>query len=218
MSIKERKEREKEEMRELILDAANEIITTEGIESISVRKIASRIEYSPTIIYHYFLDKDDIINQVMKRGYQKIVSTLSSVQALSETPEKRLEEQIRRYIDTALLMSDEYKAAHLSTSPAVLEHTSSLFRGASAKKPALGILSQCLKDIFRDRNLDDSLIELTSQIIAAATFGLIIKLIIEKDIGKEQRENLIEHHIRCIVGGMIMGNTLDKYQQEENVL
>jgi hypothetical protein len=43
-----------------------------------------------------------------------------------------------------------------------------------------------LKDIYKDQNTDESLIELTAQIISAATFGLIIRLIIEKEIGEEQ--------------------------------
>ncbi len=58
MSIKERKERERDERRELILNAANEIIKTEGIDNLSIRKIANKIEYSPTIIYYYFNSKE----------------------------------------------------------------------------------------------------------------------------------------------------------------
>jgi AcrR family transcriptional regulator len=210
MTIEERKEREKEEMRGLILDTASEIITAEGFDKLSIRKIASRIEYSPAIIYHYFQDKDEIVNHVMKKGYQKIINALSSIQVSADQPEKRLKELTRSYIAVAMQMPDEFQAVQLNKSPAILEYTSSLFEGASLKKPALAILVQCLKDIYKEKNLDDSVIELTAQIIAASTFGLIIRLILEKNIGEEQRQKLIEHYIKVVVDGMVLGKSINE--------
>lgn len=207
MSIKERKEREKDERRELILNAANEIVMLEGIDNLSIRKIASRIEYSPTIIYHYFKDKDDIISHLMNQGYQKITSALSSTQRRSLEPAIRLKELTRNYIDTALAMPAEYKSIHLSSSPAVLEYTSSLPEGASIKNPSLGLLFQCMKDILKDKDVSDISIELTAQVFISAAFGLIIKLIVEQDIDEGQREKLIEHFIKCSVDGIVLGKS-----------
>lgn len=208
MTIKERKEREREEMRELILKAAGEIIAAEGIESLSVRKIANRIEYSPAIIYHYFKDKDEIINHQMQRGYQKIINALLEVQVPGDDPEERLRGLTRNYIKVALKMPDEYKAVQLNDSPAILEYTASMFKGASKTKPALKILYQCLKDIYKDKEVDDSSLELTAQIIAASSLGLIAKLIIEKNLEEEQKQKLIEHYIKCIVDNMILGKPM----------
>lgn len=212
MGPKERKEREREERRELILSIASEIIAAEGIDSLSVRKIANKIEYSPSIIYHYFKDKDDIINHLMKRGYQKIMKALASAQDASDEPEERFEKLLRNYINAALQMPDEYMTVQLNTSPAVLEHTSSLFKGASGRKPALGILFQCLKEIYKDKNLSDDLIELTAQVIVVNSFGLIIRLIVEKDlISEEQRTKLIEHFIRVTLNGVVLGKPMGSY-------
>jgi len=207
MGIKERKEREAEQQRELILGAASEIMSEEGLDKLSIRKIANRIEYSPAIIYHYFKDKDDVVNHLMKRGYQKIINALSFVDLPSDNPEERLKELIKNYINTALQMPDEFKNAQLSSAPGILEYTSSMFKGASLQKPALGILTQSLKEIFKGKNINDNIIELTAQVIAAATFGLIMKIIIE-NVDEEQRNRLIEHYIRCIVDGMVFGKTL----------
>lgn len=209
MGTKERKERERDERRELILNAANEILKEEGIDNLSIRKIAGRIEYSPAIVYHYFQDKDEIINHLMQKGYQKIIAAISSAQTPAGKPEQKLREMTRNYIAAALKMPDEFKAVQLNSSPGVLEHTSTLFKGAAGRKPALGILCQCLKGIYKDKNIDDNLIELTAQIIAASSFGLIIKLIMEKElISEEHKNNLIEHHIKCIVDGMVLGKSL----------
>lgn len=211
MSIKERKEREREEMRELILKAAEEIIASEGIEKLSVRKIAAKIEYSPAIIYHYFKDKDDIVNQQMQRGYGKIMRALASANIASKNSEERLKELTRGYIRAALEMPDEFKSVQLNSSPEILHYTASMFKGASTKKPALGILYQCLKDIYKDKGVSDTTLELTAQVIAASTLGFITKLIIEKDLDEEQKQLLIEHFIKCIVDSMVMGKTIDHF-------
>ena len=203
MTIKERKDRERDERCELILKAAGEIITAEGIDNLSIRKIANKIEYSPTIIYHYFQDKEDIINQLMKKSYRKIIDVISSVQSSEGEAEQRLKDAIRKYIDMALQMPDEYKTIVLNNSTSVLEHTSVLFRGASGKREGIGILCKFLEDIYESRNIDDNFIELTAQVIWTSTFGLIIRLIIEKDIDEEQKEKLIEHHISFILKGIL---------------
>ena len=62
MGIKERREREKDNLRQAILDAAGELFVNEGFENVSIRKIAHKIEYSATTIYIYFKDKKDIFD------------------------------------------------------------------------------------------------------------------------------------------------------------
>ncbi len=57
MTIATRKQREKEEMRHLILEAAKKIFLTKGYEQASIRNIAEEIEYSPGTIYLYFKEK-----------------------------------------------------------------------------------------------------------------------------------------------------------------
>src|SRR5215471_18517819 len=62
MGVRERRTREKRELKQQILDAARELFVREGYESVSMRKIAEKIEYSPATIYTYFQDKDEILD------------------------------------------------------------------------------------------------------------------------------------------------------------
>lgn len=199
MSVENRRVREKEEMRELILTTASEIIADEGFEQLSIRKIASKIEYSPSVIYNYFKDKDEILNNVMHRGYKKIVSAIANSKIEGNSPEERLKEMTTNYIEAALSMPDEFMAAQLNKSSIALEHTSSLFKGASKEKPALLELCRCLQEIYKEKEIDENTIELTAQMIAVSTLGLIFKIIIEKDIGQEQRQILIDYYVKEIV-------------------
>ncbi|OLS01608.1 TetR/AcrR family transcriptional regulator [Tissierella creatinophila] len=209
MTTEKRREREVEEMKELILSAASDIIASEGFDKLSIRKIAKKIEYSPSIIYHYFDDKEEILNVVIQRGYKKIVSAVSSMKIEGSVPEEKLVQMTQNYIKVALSMPEEFMAAQLNQSKVALKHTSSLFKGASKEKPALSALYQCLKEMYKDKDVDENTIELTAQMIVVSTLGLIFKIIIEKDISDEQRDNLISFYSNEIVLRMANGNRLN---------
>ncbi len=51
-------------VRQAILDAALEIGLNEGFEAISIRKIISKMNYSTGVIYHYFKDKQEVIDAI----------------------------------------------------------------------------------------------------------------------------------------------------------
>jgi len=203
MPNKRRREQEKSEMRELILTAASEIIAVEGFDKLSIRKIGNKIEYSPSIIYNYFEDKDAIVNNLMQRAYQKIVSAISSINTNIDSPEDKLKEMTKKYIEEVLKMPYEFMSAQLNKSPQAIKHTSSLYKGASKSNIALSFLFDCLKEINKD--MDDSKVELTSQIIVASTLGFVIKLIIEKDIGDEQRKSLTDYFCNEVIIRMAKG-------------
>ena len=77
MGILERKERDKLEMRLMILEAAKEVFVSEGFEKASIRAIAERIEYSPATIYLYFKDKNDLLFEIYStfRKAQKVAES-----------------------------------------------------------------------------------------------------------------------------------------------
>jgi AcrR family transcriptional regulator len=70
MGIKERQDREKQAVRQSILDAARDLFSIEGYRNVSIRKIAERIEYSPAAIYSYFAGKDDIYLALAEDGFR----------------------------------------------------------------------------------------------------------------------------------------------------
>ena len=193
MTIEDRREREKSQMKELILNTATQIIVNEGYDKLSVRKIANQIEYSPAIIYHYFQNKDEIVNHIMLQGYGDLMNALAESESEEISPEERLKSLTKRYINAALKNPQQYLAVQLNKSTAILEFTSYLFEGASVKKPALKVLSQAILDVCRDMNLSRREVETTAQIIAASTLGFITKLILEKDISEQRRTQLIDH-------------------------
>ncbi len=78
MGVAERREREKEQLRARIVEAASAIVSEEGLDALSMRSIADRIEYSPATIYLYFKDKDELIRSVVEEGAQRFEAAITS--------------------------------------------------------------------------------------------------------------------------------------------
>jgi AcrR family transcriptional regulator len=90
MGIKERQERDREAVRRAILDAARDLFTTEGYRTVSIRKIAERIEYSPAAIYGYFPSKDDIFFALAEEGFRLLGDPAECREAQALGPLERI--------------------------------------------------------------------------------------------------------------------------------
>ncbi|MEZ4713210.1 MAG: TetR/AcrR family transcriptional regulator [Caldilineaceae bacterium] len=73
--------REKRQQRthQAILDAARQIISTKGVEALSMRGLARNIEYSPAALYEYFGSKEEIIQAVVEQGFERFTGYLDRV-------------------------------------------------------------------------------------------------------------------------------------------
>lgn len=202
MTKEQRQMREREEMKRLILQAAGQLITEDGIEKLSIRKIADMIEYSPGIIYHYFQGKEDIVEQYLQQKYQQMLAGLRSVKREGQQelpPEELLKQSLQQFIRMSLLMGVEYRNVMLGDSPDILRHTAVLFKGAAQEREAIAMLCQCLGRFKSMQNLDESSIELKAQIIWSAAFGLIMRLSVEKELPEEQVEALLSCYLESMV-------------------
>ena len=101
MGIAERKEREKEEMRKLIIDTATELFIEKGFDKTSMRNIAEAMEYSPATIYLYFKDKSELFNAIHEIGFKVFFEYLSQVKDIAD-PMNRLDKLGQQYIHFAL--------------------------------------------------------------------------------------------------------------------
>lgn len=97
MTIEDRKEREKRELKDLILKTAAEMFRKQGYESTSMRAIAKAIDYSPGTIYRYFKDKDELMFEISSTGFRIFYQYLSKVQSIKD-PMERLRVLGRQYL------------------------------------------------------------------------------------------------------------------------
>ncbi|CAG5007359.1 hypothetical protein DYBT9275_04028 [Dyadobacter sp. CECT 9275] len=116
MGIIERKEREREEMRGLILDAAQKLFLSQGYEKTSIRGIADAIEYSPATIYLYYKDKNELLFSLQKAAFQKMMEEFLVVQSVAD-PFERLVELGRQYIKYAIENPELYDLMFIMEAP-----------------------------------------------------------------------------------------------------
>ena len=109
MGIVERKIRHKEEVRSGILAAAWSMVTTEGWQSLSIRKIADAIEYSIPVIYNHFENKEAILLEFSKEGYQKLAVLLQEAKDSYESSFEQLTGMADAYWDFAFDNKEYYQ-------------------------------------------------------------------------------------------------------------
>ena len=118
MGITERRDRDKQEMRKLIVETATQILVEEGIDQVSIRRIADRIEYSPGTIYLYFEDKDDILYEAHLEAFSAFLDAEMTVAGIPD-PLDRLMALGRAYIDFALANKQKYDLMFLIPVPRI---------------------------------------------------------------------------------------------------
>lgn len=116
MGIVERKEREKEDMRRLILNAARKLFLEQGYEKTSIRNIADAIEYSPATIYLYYKDKNELLFALHEEAFLKLMEELGGVRSIND-PFARLIEMGHRYIKYAVENPELYDLMFIMTAP-----------------------------------------------------------------------------------------------------
>ena len=114
MGIVERREREREEVRKKILDAARELFMTEGYERVTMRRIADAIEYSPTTIYNHFEDKDDLVNALCEDDFATLLGAMSP-HVFGQDPVATIRELGRGYAAFGLQNPNHYRFMFMTT-------------------------------------------------------------------------------------------------------
>ncbi|WP_129714041.1 TetR/AcrR family transcriptional regulator [Pedobacter sp. SYP-B3415] len=119
MGIKERKSRAKEDLKKAILDAAKRLFSEKGFTATSMRNIAELIEFSPTTIYLYYKDKNEILFALHQEGFRLMQDKFSALQHVEE-PFERLKAMGRMYLEFAEQNRDYYDLMFVMEEPVEL--------------------------------------------------------------------------------------------------
>jgi AcrR family transcriptional regulator len=122
MGVQERRARQKESIREEILDAARALFVKEGYENVSIRKIAEKIEYAPGTIYLYFKDKADILDRICEETFAKLAQRMQAIHQDPADPLEGLRRGLRTYIQFGLDNANQYIVTFVQAKQLPLEH------------------------------------------------------------------------------------------------
>jgi AcrR family transcriptional regulator len=171
MGVADRKEREKEEMRIRILEAAKKLFLEKGFEKTSIRNIADLIEYSPGTIYLYFKDKNDLLYNLHSEAFRELIKVLALID-FSKPPIQQLEEMGDLYINFAFENPELYELMFVMDAP--MESLECKDEVWDDGKQAFSILTTLVTECQKDGYLSAYDTEDASLMVWSFVHGLVI--------------------------------------------
>ena len=199
MGVKERKAREKEQLRRRILSAARELFVTEGYENVSMRKIADMIEYSPTTIYLYYEDKADLLDSVCKDTLLNLLNTLDLLRKDKSDPVETLRKSGKAYVEFGLKYPQDYKLTFVVRPQ--FQKGLGLQEGSVGEK-VFNYLCAMVSECIRQKAFRQVDVETTGQVLWSAVHGVTLLLIDFPDFPWTEKDKLIDMVIHTMIEGL----------------
>jgi AcrR family transcriptional regulator len=204
MGTAERIERERLEKRARILDAARELFVERGVEAVTLREIAQRIEYSTTAIYVHFKDKAALVEAMVQDDFAAFAANLEAAAKIPD-PIDRLRVLHESYIEFALTMPRHYTLLFLTVGTkeaANRQHTE------PAGIEGYRVLHATIDEAIRLRRFraDITDVDATAQIVWASVHGLVSLLIVHGHHGQfrwSSREVLTRASYEMVLRGLL---------------
>jgi AcrR family transcriptional regulator len=197
MSATSRRQKHKEELRRVILDAARDIFVREGYENFSMRKLAKKIEYSPGSVYLHFKNKQELFEYLVEESFARLLKTLMGLRNGKEwqDPVEELKKGLRAYVEFGLRNPNDYRFVFMLSRPA-------------EKRPykvhaAFDALRYMVKRCVEEKRLRPVAIETTAQALWAAAHGITSLLIQRPAFPWVTKKELITQVISVAVDGLI---------------
>ena len=173
MGTAQRRDRERQEMQTLILDAARDLFATEGYEAVTMRKIAEKIEYSATAIYFHFKDKLSLLRELCDRDFATFAAALQRTAGIKD-PVERLRQVGYAYVDFALEHPNHYRFLFMMPHPPLAPEESAIQKG-NPDQDAYAFLRGIVVEAIAKKRLKPEFTDpdLVSQLAWAAAHGLV---------------------------------------------
>ena len=174
MGTKERRERERNDTRDRILDAARELFISEGYDGVSMRQIADKIEYTPTTIYGHFADKESLFLELCHQDYHRLAMSFTALTKIAD-PVERLKRLGLAYIDFGINNPNHYRMMFMTAHPAVDESCNEELGKGNPEEDSYAFLKMTVEEALRAGAFRDDLkdADLISQTLWGAVHGVI---------------------------------------------
>jgi AcrR family transcriptional regulator len=208
MGTKERRDRERQELRQAILIASREIAAREGWQSVSIRKVAERIEYSPPTIYEHFASKEALLVELMREGFRLLMERVQAGDSAAARPEARIRAVAQAYWEFAWDHPELYQVMHgLGGVPFCFDgqiesaehmpNTSDPEQVSPEAKAVFQFTMDAIKDLVAGGEQDCEAREASVHILWATLHGLVALTMAGRiDANYVRASNLLERAVR----------------------
>ena len=194
-----RNQHSREELQGLAIQAVRDLVSENGLEKLSVRKVADRIGYTAGMLYHVFSNLDDLILQAN-------ADTLSQLlEAMTDTADRSAREQLHHMAAVYVAMAREqtplwkmvfmHQMQNAAAVPAwYLERTAALFAQVESTMAQLA------------GKQTPEQIHLAARTLWGSVHGIAVlaaddKLVVAGDVNEQAMiESLLQHYLNSWAG------------------
>ncbi len=198
MTSAERRVREREKLRQAILDAARELFVTQDYTAVTMRRIAEKIEYSPTAIYLHFKNKEEIVLHLAGEGFALLGAWMEEIQ--HEDPCERLKKGSERYVQFALQHTQHFQIMFEVKSQALDDY---LVQLKETGEGASGFIRKAVREAIEGGQLKCGDIEMVAHTLWATMHG-IAELALAGRLSRLERERQ-EEFFRFAIDALLCG-------------
>ncbi|MEK7865343.1 MAG: TetR/AcrR family transcriptional regulator [Planctomycetota bacterium] len=171
MGSQDRRARQKEEVRGRILDAARELFAEQGVEAVSMRKIADRIDYTATALYFHFRDKESLLRELCANDFLAFTKRFMSLSRVQD-PIERLRGLGEAYVEFAVTHPHHFRLMFMTPRlPSVVPE--GVHRG-NPQEDVYAFLRETVREGVRQGRFRKDLrgVEVVTQTVWAAVHGV----------------------------------------------
>ena len=202
MGVKERRARQKNLLRQEILDAAREILVREGYDGLSMRKVAEKIDYSPTAIYLHFKDRDELVFCICDELMEGLVRELREVVQRAPDPLTALRKGLRRYVEFGLEHPQRYLATFVVPHGQGPEIEERYKDPTTMSMEAFSFLPRLVEECVRQKKIGKVDPHTASCALWAGAHGITSLLIVMPGFEWRDRDRVIDQLVTLLIDGL----------------
>ncbi len=181
-SANKRRQKERENVRELIIAAARELFVARGYEAVTMRGIARKIDYTAAAIYFHFANKEALLTEICVRDFHALAVEFASCEPDTD-PVEKLIHCGDKYIRFAIEHPSQYRLLFMTIFPEVDLAEGGIKKNDPAED-AYAYLKGCVEECMAAGRLrtefDDP--ELVAQTLWAGMHGVASLYIIKQNV------------------------------------
>jgi len=185
-------------LKQRIVEAARQVLLSDGYRNFSLRKIARTIDVSATSIYLHFENKDHLVHTLMEEAINRLNNQLRECVEPQTDPIAKLEALAHEYADFALEYPREYQIIYLISSDEMTRYPKEKFREA---RKGYELVTSVLEEGVRSGLITEKKPRMAAYTFWAQLHGVMSVVLSKRLDNRIDQHEFIEEAIDHIIKG-----------------
>lgn len=191
-----RRARERASTRARIIEAALHVLETEGVSALTIRRIATDVEYAAPIVYQYFANKDALVLELVAVGHRLMMAELEQA-AREPDVDQRMMQLASEYV--------RFAGEHPHLYQVMIGNAVDAEERRRAAAPAISVLKQLLTTWSQTHDVALADLDEACDIVWGTLYGMASLGTIHT-VGSERARWLAQQALRTLLRGWRIGS------------